>query len=259
MRTLNTLLLLLCTGIAVSSTANNASSSAILTPFQAHYDAEIKGFAVKAKRELTALDNHKYQLRFSADSWAASIEETSSFQINDQKIQAHSYLYQQTTFGKKKQREIMFDQEQRRVISTDNGQTVTIDTDTTHTKTFGAHQAVLDKLNYQLQLQLDIAALTTPTDAASLSSLSYAIVDKNQLRQYQFEVMGTETIDTKLGQLLATKVKVIRENADKMTYIWFANDWQFLLVQLEQYEEKKKNLGIYIREAIVDQKTITGL
>jgi hypothetical protein len=208
--------------------------------FTAHYKANIKGFAVKASRELKTLDNGQFALSFNATSWAAEVEESSVFSWADGKIQPVSYRYYQNAFGKKREQNLTFNNTDNTINSNNNGDERVI-TRTAHT---------LDKLNYQLQLQQDLLA--------SSSDFKYAIVDKGNLKDYRFETLGEEAIDTHSGSLNTIKVKVIRENKDKTTYIWFAKDWNNLLAKLEQYNGDKLTLAINLDTATVNNISVKG-
>ena len=209
--------------------------------FKADYKAQIKGFSVKATRELKQVGQDQFELSFKASSWAAKINETSVFSWQDQQVQPQQYDYRQSAFGKKKARSIAFDQQKQQITTLQDDQT----------NTLPLTEAVFDQLNYQLQLQMDVAA--------DKKDLTYSIVRKGGLRQYRFEILGDEILETQAGELNTVKVKVIRENKDKVTYIWFAKDWDYLLVQLEQYEGEKKRLAIALKKATVNEQTLSGL
>ncbi len=222
-------------------TTNTMANGHDVPVFKAQYNANVKGFAVKASRTLTKVNENQFKLNFKATSFIASIDETSTFIINNSNIQASHYQYNQSTAGKKRQRSLVFDT-----------QAQTIQSDTGDNKTSIAYtQSVLDKLNYQLQLQLDLMH--------GKQSLQYTIADKDNLKDYQFEILNEELLTTPAGSFNSVKVKVIRENKDKITYIWFAKDWQYLLVQLEQYKGEKKDLSIQLKSATVNDQTVTGI
>lgn len=210
-----------------------------ITPFSANYKANIKGFAVEAQRELKALTNQQYELRFTAKAFIATIDESVVFTVNNQTISPLHYDYKQSTVGKKRERSLAFNTNNS-ITSIDNGNSSEI-TNAQH---------ALDKLSYQLQLQYDVAN--------KQQDLQYTIADKGRLKQYRFEIQNEETITTDIGEITAVKVKVIRENKDKLTYIWFAKEWQHLLVQLEQYNGSKKELSIILSDATVNAVPVTG-
>jgi hypothetical protein len=234
---------LLLIALSVSHLAHaNINVSPTALSFSANYKANIKGFAVKASRELKVLDNQQYQLSFRAKSWAANINETSTFSLNDSTIEADTYLYTQTALGKTKERSFAFNRANKTITNVDKGKTIDI---------ANSDNLALDKLNYQLQLQLDLRA--------GKPNLHYKIADKGSLRDYRFEIQGSEILSTTVGDLHTVKIKVIRENTHKITYIWFAKDWDYLLVQLKQYEDNKQKLSITLDTATVNTIAVTGV
>ena len=247
---ISTLIILTTLSFTHHATATSSNATVATTPatidkhipviFTAHYKANIKGFAVKASRELKVLESGQFALSFNATSWAAEVEETSIFNWKNGKIQPISYRYFQTAFGKKKEQKLAFNNTDNTIDSDNNGEQQLI-TQTSHT---------LDKLNYQLQLQQDLLA--------HHSGFEYIIADKGNLKNYRFEILGEETIDTHSGALHTVKVKVIRENKDKTTYIWFAKDWNNLLAKLEQYKGDKQTLAIHLDTATVNNLPVKG-
>lgn len=220
-----------------------------LTAFTANYKANIKGFSVSAKRELTALENGQYQLTFTADSWAARIEEQSLFEWKDEKIKPVNYRYYQTAFGKERKQTLLFTHTKNDTETDASSITINSNNDG-DTAQLDAPADTLDKLSYQLQLQYDIAR--------SVNDLAYTIADKGRLKGYQFEILENETLDTALGKIDTIKVKVIREDPNKTTLLWFARDWQYLLTRLEQFKSDKKTLTIDLKEASVAGKKVIG-
>jgi len=77
-----------------------------------------------------------------------------------------------------------------------------------------------------------------------------------KLKQYRFEVVGEETLDTPLGKV--TTIKVRRKennNEEREIYAWFAKDFQYLLVRLQQ-EENGSAYTIYLSKASLNGKAI---
>ncbi|ODS24988.1 hypothetical protein AB835_00330 [Candidatus Endobugula sertula] len=217
-----------------------ASYGKSLPLFKVEYDATIKGFAIKATRELKPLTDKQFTLHFQASSWAAEINETAVFQWQDNHIQPYRYSYSQSILGKNKQQSILFDHNNATAAYLEKGNTSNI----------SLLKNTFDKLSYQLQLQLDVSNNKT---------LGYKVISKGYIKDYHFEILDEEIIDTKAGKLTAIKVKVIRSNKDKVTYIWFAKDWEYLLTKLEQYEGNKKKFTILLNNAVVNQQTVKGL
>lgn len=207
--------------------------------FSNEYTSTAMGFKVTVTHSLTPLDDGTYQMRFFARSWFASIDETSHLRIDEEKQQVIPlhYKYQRRVLRRDRDAELTFDWDNHTV--TNNVQNTTWKMDIT--------QRVQDKLSYQLQLQLDL--LNNKKD------LVYQIADGGRLKEYGFETVGEEVLETPLGKVSTIKVKRSRENDDRVTHAWLAKDWNYLLVRLQQ-EEDGDAYTIYLGKAQINGKTI---
>lgn len=212
-----------------------------LPVFKAEYQADIKGFRVKASRELTTQTNGQQLILFKASSMIASLEESTLFIWENNYLRPIIYSYNQNVIGKKEHNRIDFDHTQKQIVSQyKDGDTIT-----------PYSHKLLDKLSYQLQLQQDLRI--------GKNILDYTIIRKGQTKQNQFVREGKEIIKTEFGDLLTVKVKLNRTSNDRQTYIWFAVDWDYMLVRFEQYEKNKKEFVINLTNATIANKRITGL
>ena len=75
------------------------------------------------------------------------------------------------------------------------------------------------------------------------SSMSYQVVDGDEIETYDFRVLGEEKVSTKAGQVDAIKVERVRDptQSKRETILWFAKDWDYLLVRLHQVERTARN------------------
>lgn len=209
--------------------------------FTANYKANIKGFSISATRVFRPLkEGEEVELILYAKSWLANLTETSRFIWDEEKIKPSGYHYRQTVLGQSKKRSLSFDYANQTITSYDN------DKETTISNT----EAILDKLSFQLQLQYDL--LSQP------DTLVYRVVDKGRIKDYQFEIIKTEMISTQIGPINSTKVKVVRENQNRLTYFWLAPKWYNLLIRMEQYEHGKKESELQLTNAVIDGQTVKG-
>ncbi|MNH11691.1 hypothetical protein D3C79_712130 [compost metagenome] len=111
---------------------------------------------------------------------------------------------------------------------------------------------MLDKSTYQLALQHDVAA--------GKKSVSYQVVDGDEIDTYDFRVLDSEKVTTKAGQVDAIKVERVRDptQSKRTTTLWFAKDWDYLLVQLRQVETDGKEYVIVLQDGSVDGKSVKG-
>ena len=78
-------------------------------------------------------------------------------------------------------------------------------------------------------------------------------------KKNQFEIIGEEIISTKAGDFKTLKIKVVRESASRVTFIWVAPDWQFLFVRLIQLKDDEEQFSIELTDAIVGNQKVAGL
>jgi hypothetical protein len=207
--------------------------------FSNQYLSSALGFKITVTHALNKQDDGTYQMRFHAKSWFASIEEISHLRVDEetgQVIPLH-YTYKRRGVGKNRDAELTFDWDKQTV--TNNVQNTSWKMDIT--------QRVQDKLSYQLQIQQDLRA--------GEKKFAYQIADGGRLKEYGFEVIAEESLATPLGKVATLQVKRSRENDERVTYAWLAEDWNFLLVRMQQ-EEKGKTYDIDLNTANVDGKEI---
>ncbi len=90
--------------------------------------------------------------------------------------------------------------------------------------------------------------------------MSYQVVDGDEIETYDFRVLGEEQVSTKAGQVDAIKVERVRDptQSKRQTILWFATEWDYLLVRLHQVEKDGKEYQIMLEEGIVDGKAVRG-
>lgn len=208
--------------------------------FHNQYVSSALGFKITVTHSLEQLENGRQKMNFRAESWFASIDEVSYLEWNDEKAQVLPlhYVYKRRGVGRNKDTDIAFEWAEGRIVDNLAGSSKPLDTS----------KRLQDKLSYQLQLQQDLLDGKT--------KFAYTIADGgDNLREYAFEVVGEETLDTPLGKVDTVKVKRSRENSDRVTYAWLAKDWDYLLVRMQQ-EEKGDTYTITLNKANMNGKDI---
>lgn len=221
---------------------SKASLADTLTPYKASYQTRVMGISISAERELTKSPDGSYELRMDIKSWLAKITEHSTFTLQDKQIVSHRYRYKQTGIGKNRENKLSFDWQKK--IARDDAYKPAI--------TLNIPDNTLDRLNSQLQLRIDLANLT---DNNKLPD--YTIVDRKRLNDYQFKLLGEEIIKTPLGHIKTLKIERQRENSDRKTFIWYAKEWEYLLVKLVQIEDGD-HYELNLIEASIGGKKVTG-
>ncbi|WXL24339.1 DUF3108 domain-containing protein [Ectopseudomonas mendocina] len=215
-----------------------------LKPFSASYTADWKQLPVSgsAERSLESLADGQWKLNFTASMLVAGLTEESIIRIDGNSFLPQSYSYERNGLGKGKKIDLTFDWTAKQVTGNDRGDAVKLP----------LVRGLLDKSTYQLALQEDVAAGT--------KTMSYQVVDGDEVETYDFRVLGEEVVRTKAGLVDAIKVERVRDptQSSRKTILWFAKDWDYLLVRLHQVEKDGKEYQIMLKDGIVDGKTVEG-
>lgn len=229
-------LLTLCSGLMA------AHAETLPQPFKATYKARYHGLNITAERSLQTRGENLQVLHFKANSWVANIEEQSQFRWGEHGfLTPLEYTYESNVVGKKRQAHLSFDWQQKQVTNAVQDSTWRM----------SLPKIALDKLGYQLQLRKDLIN--------NREIGTYKIADGGRLKTYQFAVLGEELLDTPLGQFNTVQIKRIRKNKNRSTHIWFAKDWDYLIVKLQQIEKGGKAYEINLSSATVGEQAVTGL
>lgn len=227
-------LAVLSTSLALVAQAAPAPAS-----FETSYNAKLYGFNITATSRLSPLPNGNYEYYFNADSMVGKVTEMTevSWNVKEQRIIPQHYIYQRKGLGKDRDDELLFDWAANKVTNIKNSQSQALD----------AAKHFQDGLSYQIQLSQDLIA--------GKKQFEYSITNGRKIKQYKFEIVGEEVLTTPLGDVKSVKVKRTRDNDELVTYAWFAKDFQYLLVRLQQ-EENGSAYTIYISKASINGKAI---
>ncbi|WP_189416229.1 DUF3108 domain-containing protein [Cellvibrio zantedeschiae] len=217
----------------------NLAHAGELTPFENKYSAKLYGFTIDVTSKLNAQADGIFEFSFDANSTLGRVTETSQFKWNSAEDFATplQYHYKRTGVGKNKEQILNFDWAKNEVINTKNDARMALD----------ASKKIQDSLSYQLQLRQDLMA--------KKKNLSYLITNAKKNKEYKFEIVGDEVLDTPLGKVNTVKIKRVQTSDERETYAWFAKDFQYLLVRLQQ-EENGSAYTIYISKASLNGKAI---
>ncbi|MGE6992157.1 DUF3108 domain-containing protein [Stutzerimonas zhaodongensis] len=215
-----------------------------LKPFSASYTADWKQVPVSgtAQRSLEKRGDNTWELDFEASMLVASFNERSVFTVEGETFLPQKYRLKRSGLGKGKSIEHDFDWQAKQVVGEDRGDPVKLP----------LHRGLLDKSTYQIALQHAVAA--------GEKSMSYQVVDGDEIETYDFRVLGEEKVSTKAGQVDAIKVERVRDptQSKRQTILWFAKNWDYMLVRLHQVEKDGKEYQIMLEEGTVDGRPVKG-
>ncbi|MFP6807111.1 MAG: DUF3108 domain-containing protein [Pseudomonadales bacterium] len=216
------------------------------TTFRAVYHADYKGLPVSAVgiRELIMLEPGKYMLSSSANSFLASISEHSIFSIDGQEVIPLKYHYSRGGIGKNRKVDIAFNWQEKTVSNRAGKWEMELP------------PGVLDKLLYQYKMRGDLKKAAD--EKLDWPQMSYQIADKGDLKNYIFEVVGEESIETPVGKIHTIKANRIRKNSNRTTTFWMAPEYEFMLIRLLQIEKNGKGFELLLKEGVFDGQPVRG-
>jgi len=221
-----------------------AAEERFIKPYKLSYTTTYKfilplqGTAI---RELQQTGDSQWQIRHRIDSTVIALEESSDFTYQAGGIQPIDYHYRQSALGKSREIDLIFDW--NRQVATNRAASPVVD--------IKLPPDALDKLNYQLQLRIDLA-----TDG---QLRTYRVTGRKRLREYRFELLGETLLETAVGPLNTVKLRRARDpDDDRETQIWLAKDWDYVVVQIAQ-EERGKSYEIKFLEGELNGEPILGV
>lgn len=194
-----------------------------LKPYSAIYSTIWKkgiSLKVEGKQTLSKKADNLWHFAFTADSMIASLDESSTFYVEDHQIIPTKYEYKSSALGKKRSATLTFDWENNLVRNDVKDKPWNL----------AINPKTLDKLSIQLQVRQDLKM--------GKNEFDYQIADGGYIKNWRFKRDKMETIDTKLGRVSA--IKIIRtDNLEKgkKTSFWFVPKFDYLLVKMEHKED----------------------
>mgnify|MGYP001207323818 CR=1 FL=1 len=223
--------------------ADEPSDVTALKPFKASYTADMRRVPVngEASHQLEQNADGSWTLTFHAGMFVARMTETSNLVLEDGVVKPLSYRYERRGLGRSRDTRQHFDWDAGTVTGKHRDRNIALETE----------PGLLDKTSYQLALQRDLMA--------GKETLHYRVVDGRSIDEYEFEVTGSKRVSTEVGDFDAVEVVRVRDaDANRQTTLWFAKDWDYLLVRLQQIESDGQDYQIMLKEATIDGIQVRG-
>jgi len=194
--------------------------------FVASYSLHSMGTRFAAmKRSFSRLDNDEflYQSETSTVGLLAlfrkdHIIEKSTWHFSGGQLQPLLYSYEHTGGKKDRDVNVKFDWSTRRITNSINGSSWQMP----------IQAYIMDKLLYQLAIMYDLEK--------GRKDISYVIADGGKIKQYDFELVGEERLQTPIGEFSTLKLSRHKPNSRRKTVIWCARELGYMPVKVENIE-----------------------
>lgn len=207
--------------------------------FVARYSLSVESMPIgETERKLERLSNGEflYSTRSYATGVAAvlmkdRIGEQSRFRFLKGQFQPLDYRYERNGGKKARTRNAHFNWSAMRAEGEHDGEAWQL----------AVKPGVLDRLLYQLAASYDLQR--------QRKRFSYPVADRGELKLYDLKFVGSETLETPYGPLLALKLQ--RIDGEYETTLWMARELAYLPVRIEHTEDGKRYRA--------ELKTLSGL
>jgi hypothetical protein len=99
-------------------------------------------------------------------------------------------------------------------------------------------ELIFEPLMVQLQFRMDVIANKRP--------LEYKMVKEKEIDQYEFKIVGNETITVDGGTFDTVKFEVVRKSKKRQTLFWMAPDLGYLPIRLSHFSKGSKQLDMQL-------------
>jgi hypothetical protein len=224
--------------------SNTVKASTPISPYRADYEATWDAgwfpISIDAMRELKK-DEDGWQLSFEAYSRVADISEVSNFTLHDYTIKPSAYHFKTSGFLTKSKRNMEVKWDEEKVYLPYKKKYADFD----------MPDNLQDSISYQEQIRLELMQGKT--------EFSYPISYKDRIKRLEFKVEKEETLNSKEGPIETILVKQTNTRHKKeFTRIWFAKDYEFLLVKLHMSDKHGDTTKIELEDAVLGGKQIRG-
>ena len=219
-----------------------------LLEYVAQYEASANGLEATATRSLNRTDENSYRLSNSleasiAGQALANLDQASEFIIDGGRIVPLNYSYQLSGVSRASH-----------TIFFNWGAEVALSTEGDESWQLQLKEGVMDQLSYQVAIR---QALMDNTEDET--SFSFEIIDGDAIEIQEYRLVGEEITSTPLGELSTLKLEQVREASDeRVTEIWLALEWDFLLIRIEQLNSSGLRISLELKSAKLDGNTVRG-
>jgi hypothetical protein len=221
----------------LAGSASGAFAADCPQPFRITFAVEWRGMSAGTSTlELTRKGTNEYVYRSSNTARGLfrlalpdTITQTSTFSILDGQVIPSVYVGDDGSSDTSRDVSLQFDWKANKVTGTAEDKPV--DQPLT--------PGVQDSLSVQIALMCALAAGKAPD--------SFRLIDKNEVKEYQYTREGEATLDTPAGKLETVIYKSQKAGSSRATRMWIAPSLGFLPVRAEQEKRGKRELQLTLR------------
>lgn len=233
-------------GFLVAASGHSYAQQAL--EYSAHYKASANGIAASADRSLSKLADNSYQITNLLQAnlvgvTIATLEQRSEFEFFQGHIQATNYSYLLSGISNASNT-IAFNWDTRSALSTEDEDSWQLE----------LSDGVMDPLSYQFALRQLLIAGNTEEE------IEFFLIDGDEVELHQYRLLADEVLPTPLGNLNTSKLERVREASDeRVTTIWLARDWNFLLARIEQVSGSGLRIELELEYATIAGEAVSAL
>ncbi len=195
----------------------------LLQPYQAEYTTTARGMTVTLERELKTDGEGGYTLTNGGKLLVVGFHEVAVFEVDKAQVKPRSYIYQGTGLINRR-REVHFTPGSDTVRSLYKEEWYELP----------YTEGTLDRMSQQEQLRLHLLSKENPRE-----NILVRIADGKRVKDYELVYVGDEVLETPLGPVNALHFERLHEDPDRESDIWFAPDWDYLMVKTVHIEDDK--------------------
>jgi Protein of unknown function (DUF3108) len=217
--------------------ARNEPAGVSLQPFNASYSVNYKGFnagSTSLKLERDSQGVYTYESRANARgifrvAFSEEITQTTWFVIVNGRVVPVRYRADDGSRKTDRDIEIEFDWDSERARGVAEEKRVNV----------AVPEGTQDAMSIQAAHLLDLAR--------GERTMSYAMVDKDRVKEYHYRLDGTQRIHTAIGELETVIYRVERPGSKRVTRTWHAPSLAYLPVRGERLRDGKREFVMEIR------------
>jgi hypothetical protein len=205
-----------------------------IAPFSAHYLADWKGISVGTSDIVLKPDSEpgRYVYIWTVTArgifrlaYHDDVVQTSWLSLNSEHVRPEKYLGKEGSDSV----ELSFDWQNKRATGQSEGKPVDLK----------LKDGTQDVMSIQVEVMLDLKNGNLPK--------TFQIIDKDELKQFDYAQEGTARIRTAIGELDTLIVSSQRAGNNRILKMWFAPSLGFIPVQAERTRDGKLEIAMRIK------------